>query len=179
MIENNDVNEYHLKIQKIVKIVKLYKKTQKNQRYSILSIVADIISKKDLRKNGFVFSNTMYNTAKRKRTEDHIEDSVIYRPESKKIKGNDVIDLINEYLTKYSEITCKFHRNKPIKSLQKSKLWIYKKMMNKNPEIKISISKYYKLVPKHFKYVKKRQTCVKYVSMGKKLKKSLEKTQAT
>ena len=137
------MDEYPVMIQKIVKnILKLFNKTQKNLTYSILSIVADIISKKDLRKNGFEFSNTMYNTAKRKRTEDEIEDRVSYLPESKRTKGNDVKDKIDEYLSTYSEITCKIHRNQAVKNLQKSKLWIYKKMISENPEMKVSLTKY-------------------------------------
>ena len=175
--QNVNIDEYPLVIQKIIKnILKLFNKTAKNERYKVLSIVADIISKKDLRKNGFEFSNTMYNTAKRKRTDDDIQDRVYYQPESKKSKGNDIKDLINEYLTKYSEITCNIHRNQPVMNLKQTKRYIYKKLIEENPGIKLSTSVFYKLCPKNYKYCKKKTNMCDICVNGKKLERKLGET---
>lgn len=171
--QNINVEESPTLIQKLVKnILKLFNKTPKNERYAVLSIVAGEISKKELRKTGFTFSNTMYRTAKRKRV-DEIENRDFYQPESKKQKGDDIKELINEYLTKYSETTCKIHRNQPVLNLQRSKLYIHKKMISENPEINLSLSTYYKLCPKRFKYVKKKTDMCDICVNGKKLERSL------
>ena len=68
-----------------------------------MSIVADIITKKELRKNGFTFSNIMYETAKRKRTNDEILNKIVVQPESKRPKCEDIKSIINETLELYSE----------------------------------------------------------------------------
>jgi hypothetical protein len=69
--QNINVDESPALIQKLVKnILKLFNKTPKNERYAVLSIVAGEISKKELKKTGFTFSNTMYRTAKIKRVHD-------------------------------------------------------------------------------------------------------------
>lgn len=167
-------NENSSITQKLVKnILKVFNKTEKKEKYKVLSIVADIISKKELRKSGFEFSNTMYNTAKRKRTENDIEERIVYLPESKKQKGNDIKELINEYLSKYSEITCKIHRNQPVMNLQESKLSIYKKKISENPEISLSTSKFYQLCPKNYKYCKKKTDMCEICVNGRKLEKRL------
>lgn len=170
-------NSHTKKVNKIVKnILKLFNKTPKNQRYSILSIVSSEISKKDLRKTGFVFSNTMYNTSKRKLTEDTIEERIYSQPKSKKSKNNDVTDLINEYLIKNSELTCKIHKNEAVFNLQRSKRYIYKQLINEHPEIELSISTYYKLCPKKFKYIKKKTDMCDICFNGSKLVKKLGDT---
>lgn len=169
-----NIYQYPSVIQEIIKnILKLFNKTAKNEKYAVLSIVADIITKKDLRKNGFTFSNTMYNTAKRKRNENEIEDRVYRQPESKKRKGEDINDLIKEKLSQYSELTCKIHRNQPIMNLQQSKSYIYKKLIEENPEIKLGRSTFYKLCPKNFQYSKKKTDMCDICENGKKLEKRL------
>lgn len=134
----------------------MFNKTPKSQKFSILSIVSDEISKKDLRKSGFEFSNTMYNTSKRKLTEDTIEEKIYNQPKSKKRKDSNVTDLINDCLIKYSELTCKVHRNEDVFNLLRSKRYIYFQLIQENSEINLSISTYYKLCPKKIKYIKKK-----------------------
>lgn len=172
--QNINTEEYPIERQKIIKnILKLFNKTSKNERYAVLSIVADIISKKELRKSGFTFSNTMYETAKRKRNENEIEDRVINKPKSKKRKGDDIKDLIKEQLNKYSEITCKIHRNQPVLNLQQSKSYIYNKLIEENPEIILSKSTFYKLCPKNYQFSKKKTDMCDICVNGKKLEKRL------
>ena len=67
MNNRNKNNEIYYKImtQNLVKnILNVLKKTEKYKKYQVLSIVADLLSKKELRKNGFKFSNTMFRKAK-------------------------------------------------------------------------------------------------------------------
>ena len=90
MNNQNKYNEIYYKImtQNLVKnIQKLFKKTEKYQNYQVLSIVADLISKKELRKNGLEFSNTMFKTAKRKIIDVEIEDRIKFMTELKKKKS--------------------------------------------------------------------------------------------
>ena len=85
----NDEIYYKIMTQNLVKnILKLFKKTDKYQKYQVLSIVADLISKKEVMKNGFDFSNTMFRTAKRKINDEEIEDIIKFKPESKIKKIN-------------------------------------------------------------------------------------------
>lgn len=171
---NIDMEQYPIVIQQLIKnVLKLFNKTEKMERYAVLSIVADIFSKKDLRKSGFIFSNTMYKTSKRKLNEFEIEDRIIYQPESKKRKGDDIKDLIKDKLTQYSELTCKIHRNNPVFNLQQSKNYIYKKLIEENPGIKLCRSTFYKLCPKNYQYSKKKTDMCDICVNGKKLEKRL------
>lgn len=172
--QNSNTEDYPKIIQKLIKnILKLFNKTPKYERYAVLSIVADIISKKELRKSGFAFSNTMHRTAKRKLNDDEIEDRVHYLPKSKKQKGNDIKELINYELNKYSETTCLIHRNQPVFNLQQSKHYIYKKIIQENPEIKLSKSQFYKMCPKNYKYCKKMTDMCDICINGKKLERKV------
>lgn len=169
-----DNENYPRVIQKLIKnILQLFNKTPKYEKYAVLSIVADVISKKELRKAGFTFSNTMHRTAKRKLNDDEIEDRVQFVPESKKLKGSDINEIIVDKLTQYSEQTCHLHRNQPVLNLQQSKNFIYKKMIEERPEIKLSKSQFYKLCPKNFKYSKKKTDMCDICVNGKKLKRRL------
>ena len=103
LINHENINNTDKKlVQNLVKnILKLFNKTKKQEKYQVLLIVADLISKKELRKNGYVFSNTMYKTAKRKINDVEIEDKIKYMPESKKKKSLTINSLIIDYLKKY------------------------------------------------------------------------------
>ena len=61
-------NEFYLNlIKKIMQnLLKLYNKTEINKRNEIFSVLTDLIPKQVIRKEGFIFSDTMYRTAKRK-----------------------------------------------------------------------------------------------------------------
>lgn len=166
--------EYPKILEKLVKnILKLFNKIPKYEKYAVLSIVADIISKKELRKNGFIFSNTMYSNAKRKRNEYEIEDRQIVLPKSKKPKGDDIKQLILNKLQDNSEETCKSHRDQPVFNLKQSKRSIYKELIKDNTELKLSISTFYKLCPKNFKYCKKKTDMCNICVNGQKLEKKV------
>ena len=55
---------YLMIIKKMIKnLLKLFNETDKN---SVLAVLSDVLPKRILKKEGFIFSNTMYRTAKRK-----------------------------------------------------------------------------------------------------------------
>ena len=66
----------------------------------------------------------MFRTAKRKINDVEIEDKIKFMPESKKKKSIEINNLIVDYLKKYSELTCKLHRNQTAYNLQKPKSYI-------------------------------------------------------
>ena len=54
-------------IKKMIKnLLKLFNETDKNDKNSVLAVLSDVLPKRILKKEGFIFSNTMYRTAKRK-----------------------------------------------------------------------------------------------------------------
>ena len=57
-------NDHHKKI--IKNLLKLFNETDKNDKNSVLAVLSDVLPKRILKKEGFIFSNTMYRTAKRK-----------------------------------------------------------------------------------------------------------------
>ena len=58
---------YLMIIKKMIKnLLKLFNETDKNDKNSVLAVLSDVLPKRILKKEGFIFSNTMYRTAKRK-----------------------------------------------------------------------------------------------------------------
>ena len=54
-------------IKKMIKnLLKLFNETNKNDKNSVLAVLSDVLPKRILKKEGFIFSNTMYRIAKRK-----------------------------------------------------------------------------------------------------------------
>ena len=58
---------YLMIIKKMIKnLLKLFNETDKNDKNSVLAVLSDVLPKRILKKEGFIFSNTMYITAKKK-----------------------------------------------------------------------------------------------------------------
>ena len=111
----------------------------------------------------------MYRTAKRKHFTIEKGDEVVNQ-KTKKLKEIENELIINE-LKLHSEKSSKLYRNKPVYNLQESKLYIYKKIKKENPQVNLSLSKYYKLCPKNFQYSKKKTDMCDICINGKKLTK--------
>ena len=90
----------------------------------------------------------MYRTAKRYSFIIEKEDEIVVQT-TKKHKGIKNELIVNE-LKKHSEKSSKLYRNKPVYNHQESKLYIYKKIKKENPQVNLSLAKYYKLCPKNF-----------------------------
>ena len=159
---------YITMIKKIVKnLLKLYNETNINEKHAVLSVLTDILPKRILRKEGFIFSNTMHRTAKRKYCENEIIDETNLQI-AKKHKESKKEFIINQ-LKLHSEKSSKLLRNNAVYNLQESKLFIYKKIKKEHPEIELSMSKFYSLCPKYFQYSKKKTDMCDICIHGKKL----------
>ena len=157
-------------INKITKnLLILFNKTEINKRNEILSVLSDILPKKFIIKQGFIFSDTMYRTAKRKNCESENNETE-NNNNSKKIKQEEEQLIINK-LKENSEKSSKLYRNNLVYNLQESKLFIYNKIKKENPNIGLSLSKFYKSCPKNFQYIKKKTDMCDICINGKKLEK--------
>ena len=146
---------YLMIIKKMIKnLLKLFNETDKNDKNSILAVLSDVLPKRILKKEGFIFLNTMYRTAKRKHFSIEKGDEAVDQ-KTKKLKEIENELIINE-LKLHSEKSSKLYRNKPVYNLQESKLYIYKKIKKENTQVNLSLTKYYKLCPKNFQYSKKK-----------------------
>ena len=67
------------------------------------------------------------------------------------------------------------YRNNLVYNLQESKLFIYNKIKKENPQVNLSLTKYYKLCPKNFQYSKKKTDMCDICINGKKLTKKNDK----
>ena len=57
---------YLMIIKKMIKnLLKLFNETDKNDKNSVLAVLYGVFPKRIFKKEGFIFSNTMYRTAKR------------------------------------------------------------------------------------------------------------------
>ena len=73
-------------------------------------------------------------------------------PNSKKAINQDIITLITNSLSSNShESTVITNQNEPVYFLEKPKSEIYKQFKSENSNLKLSISKFYKLCPKILK----------------------------
>lgn len=122
-------------------------------------MVANIISKKELKKDGFIFSKSIYDTAIKKRTSETIEDKTYFVPPTKRKKTIEVKNKIIEYLKSNSDAPISQRTKRPLFYLKESKNEIYKKL-KLNEDIEISKSCFNKLCPKNFvKYRKSTDLC--------------------
>ena len=80
-------------IKKMIKnLLKLFNETDKN---SVLAVLSDVLPKRILKKEGFIFSNTMYRTAKRKHFSIEKGDEAVDQ-KTKKLKEIENELIINE-----------------------------------------------------------------------------------
>jgi hypothetical protein len=143
---------------------------------SLLSLISGCYSRNDLKEIGFQFSNTQYHTAmdKVKSNTFSLNDYQRHIPNSKKVVNQDIITLIINYLSLNShESTVITNQNEPVYFLEKPKSEIYNQLKSENPNLKLSISKFYKLCPKNFKKPKKLTDMCPICINGKKAEKKL------
>ena len=151
----------------------LYINCQKYQKSNVLSLVASIYKPRELKKYGFEFSNNMYYLSKNKGDlkkfylKDYTRFSAISKRKINEVDKKTIIDFIK----KYSNLTKKQVNNKKIYYLQESKIYIYEKLKEEFPNLKISLPKFYNIIPKNFKLPKKESDKCPICFTGKKLEK--------
>ena len=68
-----------------------------------------------------------------------------------KLKTSDkMINDIIEHIKEYSISSGKTYYNDKVFYLQQTKKYIYEKYMEKNPNVKLSLTTFYRIVPKYF-----------------------------
>ena len=78
---------------------------------------------------------------------------------------------IIDFIKKYSNLTKKQVNHKKIYYSQESKIYIYEKLKEEFPNLKISLPKFYNIIPKNFKLPKKESDKCPICFTGKKLEK--------
>jgi hypothetical protein len=155
----------------------MHKNTTNKYKSSLLSLVAGFYSRGDLKKIGFHFSTTQYQTAMKKVQSNNfsLSDYKRHIPQSKQPIDQELISLITNYLQSNSrDSTVTTSQNLPIFFLEKPKKEIYNQLKADHPDIKLSLSKFYKLCPKIFKKASKLTDMCPICVNGKKIKKRLE-----
>ena len=109
---------------------------------------------------------------------NHIEKDFSELFAKQKKKTNTYKELVNEYLVKHSSEQREYDaRNHPVYYLTLPKSKIYKKMIEENPFVKLSISTFYRLCDKNFKKSTKKTdvclVCKRAESLLKKIKSNL------
>jgi hypothetical protein len=150
-----------------------------NNKYksSLLSLVAGFYSRSELKNAGFNFSNTQFHTAMKKVQSQNFSLTNYQRhiPLSKKSVTQETISLITNYLQSNSrESTVTTNQNLPIYYLEKTKKEIFYQLKADHPNLKLSLSKFYKLCPKNFKKASKLTDMCPICVNGKKNKKKLQ-----
>jgi hypothetical protein len=146
---------------------------------SLLSLVTGFYSRNDLKKLGFQFSNTQFHTAIKKVQSQifSLTDYQRYISSSKKSVNQETIILIINYLQFNSrESTVTTNNGLPIYYLEKPKKEIYQLLKIDHPNLKLSLSKFYKLCPKNFKKASKMTDMCPICVNGKNIEKKLQVT---
>ena len=157
----------------IENLLRLYNNCKKYQKSNVLSLIADIYKPKELKKYGFEFSNNMYYISKKKGKSKkfYLKDYTRFSPISRrKITEVDKKAIIN-FIKKYSNLTKKNLNNKKVYYLQEPKIYIYQKLKEEFPCLKISLPKFYNIIPKNFRLPKKESDKCPICFTSKKLEK--------
>ena len=133
-------------------IQKLYRNSSSNQKSNILTIVSNLFSRKYLNKMGFGTTQKIYKTSKRKaeNQEFYLTDYKRYKPMSKLKTSDEMINDIIEHIKEYSIGSGKTYYKDKVFYLQQTKKYIYEKYKEKNPNVKLSLTTFYRIVPKYF-----------------------------
>ena len=82
---------YLMIIKKMIKnLLKLFNETgknNKNDKNSVLTVLSNVFPKRILKKEGFIFSNSMYRTSKRKHFSIEKEDEEVYQKTKKTLRN--------------------------------------------------------------------------------------------
>ena len=101
---------------------------------------------------GFGTTQKIYKTSKRKaeNQEFYLTDYKRYKPMSKLKKSDEMINDIIEHIKEYSIGSGKTYYKDKVFYLQQTKKYIYEKYKEKNPNVKLSLTTFYRIVPKYF-----------------------------
>jgi hypothetical protein len=157
----------------------MHTNTTNKYKSSLLSLVTSFYSRNDLKKVGFQFSNTQFHTAMKKvQSQDFsLTDYQRYTPSSKKSVNQETISLVTNYLHSNSrESTVTTNKGLPIYYLEKPKKEIYQLLKTEHPNLKLSLSKFYKLCPKNFKKASKMTDMCPICVNGKNTEKRFQAT---
>ena len=142
-------------------------------KFSLLSLIAGLYSRSELKNLGFHFSNTQFNTSlkKAKNQSFFLSNYQRYISPSKSIITKQTIELILNSLlqnSRLSTITCQFPKllfslenistnfnPTSIYYLEKTKKTIYFELKTQNPSLKLSLGTFYKYCPSNFKKAQK------------------------
>ena len=158
--------------EKILKnIQKLYQNCKSNQKSNILAIVSNLFNRKYLNKLGFGITQKIYKSSKRKAENEEfgLNDYKRYKPLSKLKTSKEIVDDIVNHLKEYSINSGNTYYNENIYYLQQTKKYVYQKYVEKNPKTKISLTTFYRKIPKYFKVPKKISDICPICYRGKKL----------
>ena len=111
---------------------------------------------------GFSTTQKIYKTSKRKaeNEEFYLNDYKRYKPMSKLISSDAMINDIIEHIKEYSIISGRTYYNDKVFYLQQTKKYIYEKYMEKTPNVKLSLTTFYREVPKYFQVpIRKSDKC--------------------
>ena len=158
----------------------------------LLSLVAGPHTKAELKAAGFRFSNTQFRTAKRKAVNQtfSLSDYERFVPPSRAPLAQETKNLVEEFLRRNSRESCSTTRRNTsarrvpsspssaegfpeIYFLEKPKRQVYEELRAEYPELKLSLSKFYKLCPKNFKKATKKTDMCEVCVAGQKAEKKL------
>src|SRR5271169_3079585 len=132
----------------------MHHNTLPNHKSSLLSLVAGVHSRSYLTNIGFDFSKTQYHTALQKvqKQDFSLKNYQRYVPPSRSKVSQNILHLINEYLLKNSRQSSNFtSKDELIYYLEKTIRDTFYQMKSEHPEVKSTLSTFYKLCPGNFK----------------------------
>ncbi|PVZ96810.1 hypothetical protein BB558_007265 [Smittium angustum] len=159
--------------------------TFSGQKSNILALVAGTHTQKTLKDFGFTFSHKQYKLAREKAVIGQFDLNPGEKkiPQSKARIPEDVVEKINSILIEQSIPSSKTivlaQKNgqkiiKEVRMLQDTKKGIYQKLMERFPQTKISLSKFYTLCPRNFQRASKRTDVCNVCVAGNQYKAELD-----
>ena len=150
---------------------KLHNNSNQSQKSNILSVISYDNIKIKLRKLGYKFSNTQFNTSKKKRSSDSFNLKVYKRsvPLSKQKLSEGHKEEIIQFLNDNSRYASA--KNENIKYLESSKKEIYLNYIIYSKYKKITYNTFLIYCPKYFKVGKRRTDVCGICELGKNLNK--------
>ena len=131
---------------------------------SILSLIANLFNRSELKDANFQFSNSQFQTALKKANNNSffLTDYQRFIPPTRSPIEEETYTIVFDFLIQNSRISSNtIHQNSmPFNSnivyyLEKPKREIYYELKVQHPELRLSLSRFYKLCPKNFKKAKK------------------------
>ncbi|PVV01404.1 hypothetical protein BB560_004177, partial [Smittium megazygosporum] len=174
-----------LEIMNNIKVLHQNCGTFSGQKSNILALVAGTHTQKTLKDFGFTFSHKQYKLAREKAVIGQFDLNPGEKkiPQSKARIPEDVVEKINSILIEQSIPSSKTivlaQKNgqkiiKEVRMLQDTKKGIYQKLMERFPQTKISLSKFYTLCPRNFQRASKRTDVCNVCVAGNQYKAELD-----